>query len=69
MKRSIKAYGYRISDGWYFSKNKQDDLSMQPEKVKITFLSTTLPDTKRWLHRTLRSGMTVQPISIDNINQ
>ena len=69
MKRSIKVYAYKLSDEWYFSKNKSDDYFVRPGKAKITFLPTTPSDTKRWLRHTLRSGLTVQPISTDDINQ
>jgi len=67
MKRSIEVYAYAFSDEWYFSKTKRDDLAMQPEKVKITLLPTVLPDTKRWLLHALRSGLTVQSISNDDV--
>jgi len=69
MKRSIKVYAYAFSGEWYFSKNKLDDCSTQPSKVKVTFISTTSPDTKRWLRHALRSGLMVQSISTDDINQ
>ena len=67
MKRSIEVYAYKFPDEWYFSKNKRDDCSIQPEKVKITLLPTEPPDAKRWLRHALRSGLTVQPISTDNV--
>lgn len=60
MERSIEVYAYKLSDAWYFSKNKRDDLSMQPSKVKVTFLSTAPSDSKRWLRYALHSGLTVQ---------
>jgi len=67
MKRSIKVHAYKLFDGRYFSKNKRDDLPMRPEKVKITFLPTTPPDTKQWPCHALRSGLTAQSISTDDI--
>jgi len=68
MKRSMEVYAYKFSDEWHLSENKRDDLSMQPEKVKMTFVSTVPPDTKRWLRHALRSGLTVQSISTDDVN-
>ncbi len=68
MERSIEVYAYALSDEWHFSENKRDDLSMQPKKVKVTFISTASPDTKRWLRHTLHSVLTVQSISNGDIS-
>jgi len=67
MEHTIEVYAYKLSDEWYFSKNKRDDCSMQPEKIKITLLPTAPSDTKRWLRHALRSGLTVQSISNDDV--
>ncbi len=34
MEHVIEVYAYKLSDEWFFSKNKRDAFSMQPEKVK-----------------------------------
>ncbi len=67
MKRNIKVYAYSFCDEWYFTKNKHDDCSVQPDKVEITLLPSAPPDTKRWLSYAIRCGLVVQPISTDDV--
>lgn len=67
MRNSIKAYAYALADGWYFSKSKLDDCSAPLEKIKITFLPDTPPETKKQLRRSLRSGLMVQRVSEDEV--
>jgi len=69
MRHSIKAYVYEFAEGWCLSKAKLNDCSVQPKKVKITFLPDTPHETKEQLRRSLRFGLVVQALNVMDIQQ